>query len=53
MESIRTAMERASDYLTEHPEAATASDSVARAVREGGLRFRVEGPWSPVTIDMA
>jgi uncharacterized OsmC-like protein len=53
MESIRTAMARASDYLTEHPEAATASDSVARAVHEGGLRFRVEGPWSPVTSDMA
>jgi uncharacterized OsmC-like protein len=53
MESIRTAMERASDYLTEHTEAATASDSVARAVGEGGLRFRVEGPWSPVTSDMA
>jgi uncharacterized OsmC-like protein len=53
MESIRTAIERASDYLTEHPEGATASDSVARAVSEGGLRFRVEGPWSPVTSDMA
>src|SRR5439155_9562531 len=53
MESIRTAMERASHYLAEHPEAATASDSVARAVLEDGLRFRVEGPWSPVTNDMA
>ena len=53
MESIRTAMERASHYLAEHPEAATASDSVARAVHEDGLRFRVEGPWSPVSSDMA
>src|SRR5438552_2891930 len=43
MDSIRAAMERASDYLSEHPEAATASDSVATAFREDGLRFRVEG----------
>lgn len=53
MDSIRAAMERASDYLSEHPEAATASDSVATAFREDGLRFRVEGPWSPVITDMA
>jgi uncharacterized OsmC-like protein len=53
MDSIRSAMERASDYLTEHPEAATASDSAAKAVREDGLRFRVEGPWASLTSDMA
>jgi uncharacterized OsmC-like protein len=53
MDSIRAALERASDYLSEHPEAATASDPVATAFREEGLRFRVEGPWSPVITDMA
>jgi uncharacterized OsmC-like protein len=53
MDSIRSAIERASNYLTEHPEAATASDSAATAVREDGLRFRVEGPWASLTTDMA
>ena len=47
MDSIRSAIERASDHLTEHPEAATASDSAATAVREDGLRFRLDGPWAP------
>jgi uncharacterized OsmC-like protein len=53
MDSIRSAMERASAYLTEHPEAAKAFDSAATAVREDGLRFRVEGPWASLTSDMA
>lgn len=53
MDSIRSAIQRTSDYLTEHPEAATASDSVATAVREDGLRFRIEGPWPSLTSDMA
>ena len=53
MDSIRAAMERASDYLSVHPEKAAASDSAATAFREDGLRFRVEGPWSPVITDMA
>jgi hypothetical protein len=53
MDSIRSAIERASSYLTEHPEAATASDSATTAVREDGLRFRVEGPWASLTSDMA
>lgn len=53
MDSIRSAMERATKHLTEHPEAATGSDSAATAVREDGLRFRVEGPWSSLTSDMA
>jgi uncharacterized OsmC-like protein len=53
MESIRSAMERASSYLAEHPEAARASDSAATAVREEGLRFRVDGPWASLTSDMA
>jgi uncharacterized OsmC-like protein len=51
--SIRASMERASNHLTEHPEAATGSDSAATAVREDGLRFRVEGPWGSLTSDMA
>src|SRR3954454_13460925 len=51
--SIRASMERASNHLTEHPEAATGSDSAATAVREDGLRFRVEGPWWSLTRDMA
>src|ERR671934_2580151 len=53
MDSIRSAMEQASEHLTEHPEAATASDSAATAVREDGLRFRVDGPWASLTSDMA
>lgn len=53
MDSIRSALERASEHLTEHPEAATGADSVATAVREDGLRFRVEGPWASLTSDMA
>jgi uncharacterized OsmC-like protein len=53
MDSIRSAMERASGYLTEHPEAARASDSAATAVLEDGLRVRVEGPWASLTSDMA
>src|ERR671934_2030089 len=53
MDSIRSAMERASNYLSQNPEAARASDSAATAVREDGLRFRVEGPWASLTSDMA
>ena len=53
MESIRTAIEESSNYLTENPEAARATDAPATAVREDGLRFRIEGPWSPLTSDMS
>ena len=53
MESIRTAIEQASTYLAENPEAARATDAAATAVREHGLRFRIEGPWSPLTSDMS
>jgi uncharacterized OsmC-like protein len=53
MESIRSAMETASDYLREHPEAAIGTDAPATAVREEGLRFRVEGPKGDVTSDMS
>jgi hypothetical protein len=53
MQSIRTAIEQASNYLVEHPEAARASDAAATAACEDGLRFRIEGPWSPLTSDMS
>jgi uncharacterized OsmC-like protein len=53
MESIRSAIENASGHLTEHPEAAVATDAAATAVREEGLRFRVEGPQGQLTSDMA
>ena len=53
MESIRSAIETASAYLTEHPEAAVSTDAAATAVREDGLRFRVEGPRGTLVTDMA
>src|SRR2546421_616571 len=52
MESIRNAVEEASRYLVENPEAAAATDAAATAVREEGLRFRVEGPKGSVSSDM-
>ena len=53
MESIRTAIETASGYLAEHPEAAAGTDAAATAVREEGLRFRVEGPNGDLISDMS
>src|SRR3954469_8450997 len=53
MESIRSAIEAACAHLTEHPQAAVSTDAAASAVREDGLRFRVEGPKGAVTTDMA
>jgi uncharacterized OsmC-like protein len=53
MESIRSAIETACAHLTEHPEAAVSTDAAATAIREDGLRFRVEGPKGAVTTDMA
>jgi uncharacterized OsmC-like protein len=53
MESIRDAIETASGYLREHPDAATGTDAAATAVREEGLRFRVEGPKGQLTSDMS
>src|SRR5919197_2565362 len=53
MESIRSAIETASGYLKENPEASTSTDAAATAVREEGLRFRVAGPKGELTSDMA
>lgn len=43
-DSIRAAIEGASAYLTEHPDEARYTDSIARARIESGLRVVVEGP---------
>jgi uncharacterized OsmC-like protein len=53
MDSIRNAMETASGYLREHPDAAAGTDAPATAVREEGLRFQVEGPKGVVISDMS
>ena len=53
MESIRSAIERASGHLVEHPEAALGTDTAATAVHEEGLRFRVAGPKGKVITDMS
>ena len=53
MEKIRSAIETASAYLSEHPEAAVSTDAAATAVRDDGLRFRVEGPKGVIVTDMA
>src|SRR5688500_3122359 len=43
-DAIRTAMEGASAYLTEHPDEAAYTDSLATARVVDGLHVRVEGP---------
>jgi uncharacterized OsmC-like protein len=53
VESISSAIEGASRHLTKHPEAAVDTDAAATAVREEGLRFRVEGPKGALTTDMS
>jgi uncharacterized OsmC-like protein len=53
MEEIRSAIEKASGYLAENPDAATGTDAAATAVLEEGLRFRVDGPQGSVTSDMS
>jgi uncharacterized OsmC-like protein len=53
MESIRNAIETASGHLREHPDAAIGTDAAATAVREEGLRVRVEGPRGQVITDMS
>jgi uncharacterized OsmC-like protein len=46
--NIRSAINDAVAYLTEHPEEARYTDSAARAVLEEGLRIKVEGPAGEV-----
>ena len=43
-DAIRAAIEGASAYLTEHPDEARYTDSLATARVESGLRVRVDGP---------
>jgi len=53
METIRTALQGAHAYLTEHPEEAAYVDSTATAVLGEGLRVRVTGPGEEaLTTDM-
>lgn len=49
-DAVRTAIEAASAYLTEHPDEARYTDSVARARVVEGLRVRVEGPDGEVLV---
>jgi uncharacterized OsmC-like protein len=44
MNAIRSSLEAAIGYLSDHPDEARYTDSVAKAILENGLRFRVEGP---------
>src|SRR5690349_19489380 len=53
MEAIRSAIEMACSHLREHPDKAVSTDAAATAVREDGLRFRVEGPGGAIVTDMA
>src|ERR671925_147776 len=53
MESMSRAIATPSDHLAEHPEAGSGTDAAATAVREEGLRFRVEGPQGEVITDMS
>ena len=43
-ESIREALRNAIGYLTEHPDDARSTDSLATATIEEGLRCRIQGP---------
>jgi hypothetical protein len=47
-ESIRAAVEGASAYLTEHPDEARYTDSLATAAVVEGLHVRVAGPAGEV-----
>jgi uncharacterized OsmC-like protein len=52
-DAIRTAIQAASAYLSEHPEAARATDSPATATITDGLIVRVSGPnGATITTDM-
>ena len=53
MTSIRAAIDKAIDYLTDHPDEARYTDSVARASLGDSLRVEVEGPdGEQITTDM-
>jgi uncharacterized OsmC-like protein len=50
---IKSGLEKAIAYLSEHPDEARYTDSVATATLEQGLRVRVEGPGgAAVSTDM-
>lgn len=51
-ESIRTSIESAIGYLSEHPDEAAYTDSPATATLVEGLRFRVEGADTTLETDM-
>ena len=53
MESIRSAMEKRLSTSGSTRTQAIGTDAAATAVREEGLRFRVEGPKGDVTSDMS
>jgi len=53
LESIRSAIETAAGRLARQPDAAAGPDAAATAVREQGLRFRVEGPDGRLISDMS
>ena len=53
MEEIRAAIEKASGYLAENPDAGTGTDAAATAVLEERLRFRIDGPNGAITTDMS
>jgi len=50
VENIRTSVEAAIAYLSDHPEDARSTDSAAVATIEDGLRVRVEGPGGAVVV---
>ena len=53
MPDVRGALQRAFSYLSEHPDEARATDGVATATLEQGLRMHVVGPGgATVTTDM-
>lgn len=44
MDAIKTALEGARGYVSSHPDEASYTDTVARAVADSGLRVQVAGP---------
>jgi uncharacterized OsmC-like protein len=49
-DDVRTSIEGAIAYLRQHPEEARYTDTAARTVWEGGLRFRAEGPGGATVV---